>query len=269
MSEPLLRAEGLEKRYPTGRSGSHGLGRSGWVHAVRGLDLEIHSGETLALVGESGSGKSTTGRLLLGLEPPTAGRVLYRGADLAGFDRSEWATFRRNTQIVFQDPYGSLNPRLCVGAMLAEVLAFHGLARGRLASDRIAELLALVGLDSSAASRYPHEFSGGQRQRIGIARALSVEPELIVLDEPVSALDVSVQAQILNLLADLQGELGLTCLFIAHDLAVVRHVADRTAVMFEGVIVEQGPTARVFTDPRHDYTRELLSSSPRPPSRIP
>lgn len=269
MTEPILRAERLEKRYRIGRSSAVGRGRAGWVDAVRGLDLEIHSGETLALVGESGSGKSTTGRLLLGLEPPTAGRVLYRGGDLAGFGRTEWAEFRRTAQIVFQDPFGSLNPRLTVGAMLRESLAFHGLARGPLASERIVSLLALVGLDSSAAGRYPHEFSGGQRQRIGIARALSVEPELIVLDEPVSALDVSVQAQVLNLLADLRVELGLTCLFIAHDLSVVRHIADRTAVMFEGRIVEHGPTAAVFDDPRHDYTRELLGSIPGPPSRIP
>ncbi len=269
MSEPILRAEGLEKRYSSGRSGPVGLRRSVQVDAVRGIDIELRAGETLALVGESGSGKSTTGRLLLGLESPSAGRVLYRGRDLAGFDRTAWSTFRRRTQIVFQDPYGSLNPRLTVGGMLLEALKFHGLAREQGTSERITELLTLVGLDPSAAARYPHEFSGGQRQRIGIARALSVEPELIVADEPVSALDVSVQAQVLNLLADLQVKLGLTYLFIAHDLAVVRHVADRTAVMFEGTIVEQGPTGRVFADPRHPYTRALLSSIPRVRSGVP
>ena len=268
MSEPILRAEGLEKRYLTGRSGPAGLRRPVEVEAVRGIDLEIHSGETLALVGESGSGKSTTGRLLLGLEPPSAGRVLYRGRDLAEFDRATWSMFRRRTQIVFQDPYGSLNPRLTVGSMLREALTFHGLAPDNGTSERVTELLILVGLDPSAATRYPHEFSGGQRQRIGIARALSVEPELIVADEPVSALDVSVQAQVLNLLGDLQAELGLTYLFIAHDLAVVRHVADRTAVMLEGRIVEEGPTENVFADPQHPYTREMLTSIPRPRARV-
>jgi ABC-type oligopeptide transport system ATPase subunit len=269
VSEPILRAEGLEKRYSTGGSGPAGLRRPVQVEAVRGIDLEIHAGETLALVGESGSGKSTTGRLLLGLESPSAGRVLYRGRDLANFDRATWSMFRRRAQIVFQDPYGSLNPRLTVGGMLREALTFHGLAPDYGTSERVTELLTLVGLDPSAAARYPHEFSGGQRQRIGIARALSVEPELIIADEPVSALDVSVQAQVLNLLGDLQAELGLTYLFIAHDLAVVRHVADRTAVMFEGRIVEEGPTENVFADPQHPYTRELLSSIPRPPARVP
>jgi ABC-type oligopeptide transport system ATPase subunit len=243
--------------------------RRGQVEAVRGIDLEIRAGETVALVGESGSGKSTTGRLLLGLELPSSGRVLYRGQDLAELDRAGWSTFRRRTQIVFQDPYGSLNPRLTVGGMLREALSFHGLAPDHDMTDRVAGLMALVGLDASAAGRYPHEFSGGQRQRIGIARALSVEPDLIVLDEPVSALDASVQAQVLNLLADLQRELGLAYLFIAHDLAVVRRVADRTAVMFEGLIVEQGPTGSVFDDPQHRYTRELLSSIPRLPARVP
>ena len=265
MSAPILRGEGLEKRYVAGRAGPSAGRRGKEVHAVRGVDLEVREGETLALVGESGSGKSTTGRLLLGLEPPSAGRVLWRERDIASLDRAERAAFRRRAQIVFQDPFGSLNPRLTVGGMLREALSVHGLARGREATRRIGELLEMVGLDSSASARYPHEFSGGQRQRVGIARALSVEPELVVCDEPVSALDVSVQAQVLNLLADLQGRLGLAYLFIAHDLAVVRHVADRTAVMHLGRIVEEGPTAELFTRPRESYTRELLAAIPRLP----
>ncbi|MFO7586991.1 MAG: ATP-binding cassette domain-containing protein [Gemmatimonadota bacterium] len=261
----ILRGEGLEKRYASGRAGPAVGRRAAEVHAVRGVDLEVREGETLALVGESGSGKSTTGRLLLGLEPPSAGRVLYRGRDLAELDRPERAAFRRRAQIVFQDPFGSLNPRLTVGGMLREALAVHGLARGREAARRVDELLDMVGLDPSAAARYPHEFSGGQRQRIGIARALSVEPELIVCDEPVSALDVSVQAQVLNLLADLQERLRLAYLFIAHDLGVVRHVADRTAVMYLGRVVEEGPTADLFERPLHPYARDLLRSIPRLP----
>jgi len=265
VSETILRGEGLEKRYASGRAGPSTGRRGAEVHAVRGVDLEVRESETLALVGESGSGKSTTGRLLLGLEPPSAGRVLWRGRDLATLDRRERAAFRGRAQIVFQDPFGSLNPRMTVGGMLREALAVHGLARGREATRRIEELLEMVGLDASAAARYPHEFSGGQRQRIGIARALSVEPELVVCDEPVSALDVSVQAQVLNLLSDLQERLGLAYLFIAHDLAVVRHVADRTAVMHLGRIVEEGPTAELFAQPREPYTRELLAAVPRLP----
>lgn len=269
MSEPILRGEALEKRYASGRAGPAVGRRGAEVHAVRGVDLEIREGETLALVGESGSGKSTTGRLLLGLEPPTAGCVLWRGRDIAELRKSERATFRRRAQIVFQDPFGSLNPRLTVGGMLREALTVHGLARGRDATHRIGELLEMVGLDPDSSARYPHEFSGGQRQRIGIARALSVEPELVVCDEPVSALDVSVQAQVLNLLADLQERLGLAYLFIAHDLAVVRHVADRTAVMHLGQLVEEGPTEQLFARPIHPYTQELLASIPRMPGPAP
>jgi ABC-type oligopeptide transport system ATPase subunit len=265
VSETILQGEGLEKRYAAGRAGPASGRRGADVLAVRGVDLVVREAETLALVGESGSGKSTTGRLLLGLEPPSAGRVLWRGRDLATLDRTERAAFRGRAQIVFQDPFGSLNPRMTVGGMLREALAVHGLARGREATRRVEELLEMVGLDASAAARYPHEFSGGQRQRVGIARALSVEPELVVCDEPVSALDVSVQAQVLNLLSDLQERLGLAYLFIAHDLAVVRHMADRTAVMHLGRIVEEGPTADLFANPREPYTRELLAAVPRLP----
>ncbi|MDT8435628.1 MAG: ATP-binding cassette domain-containing protein [Gemmatimonadota bacterium] len=257
--EPLLRAESLVKEYAAGRSGP-GFRRGAAVRAVDGIDLEVRPRETVALVGESGSGKSTTARLLLGLEEPTAGRVLWRGRDIATLDRAGRREFRRCVQVVFQDPFGALNPRLTVGAMLREVLAVHGLARGREAGRRVEELLGLVGLDPAVAARWPHEFSGGQRQRIGIARALSVEPELVVCDEPISALDVSVQAQVLNLLAGLQQRLGLALLFISHDLGVVRHVAARTAVMRHGRIVERGPTADVFARPQHSYTRELLAA---------
>ncbi len=269
MSEPILRAIGLEKRYPIGRSGSLGLRSGPEIDAVRGVDLHIDAGETVALVGESGSGKSTTGRLLLGLEAPSAGSVLYHGRDLREFDRDGWRRFRRGVQVVFQDPFGSLNPRQTVRSMLGEALTVHGVVESPAVPARIERLLSLVGLDVTAADRYPHQFSGGQRQRLGIARALSVEPELIVADEPVSALDVSVRAQVLNLLLDLQHELDLAVLFIAHDLALVRHVADRTAVMAEGRIVEQGPTGEIFALPGHDRTRELLAAILPPPGQSP
>jgi len=240
-------------------------GRGHRVTAVDGVDLEIPAGLTTALVGESGCGKSTLGRLLLRLERPTAGRVEYRGRDLAELDAAGLRAFRRRGQIVFQDPFGSLNPRLTVGSMLREALSVHGLARGGDADVRVEELLRRVGLAPEAARRYPHEFSGGQRQRIGIARALSLEPEFVVLDEPVSALDVSVQAQILNLLQELQAELGLTYLFVSHDLAVVRHLADRIVVMRGGRVVETGAADRVLAEPAHDYTRRLLAAVPRIP----
>jgi oligopeptide/dipeptide ABC transporter ATP-binding protein len=234
---------------------------------VEDVSLELRAGETLGLVGESGCGKSTTARMLLALEEPTAGTVRFRGRDVAEMTDRERREFRRRAQMIFQDPFGSLNPRLTVGAALREALGVHGLASGRAARQRVAELLQMVGLEPRDAGRHPHEFSGGQRQRIGLARALSVEPELLVADEPVSALDVSVQAQILNLLADLQDRLGLTVLFIAHDLAVIRQVADRVAVMFDGRIVETGPAAALYRDPLHPYTGVLLAAVPRPRPR--
>lgn len=263
---PLVRARGLAKRYASGRGSiASAWRRAPEVLAVDGVDLEIATGVTTALVGESGCGKSTLGRLLLALEAPTAGRVEYRGRDLAGLDAGALRSFRRSAQVVFQDPYGSLNPRLTVGSMLREALGVHGIARGNEARRRVEELLDRVGLPGDAAGRYPHEFSGGQRQRVGIARALSVEPEFIVLDEPVSALDVSVQAQILNLLRELQRDLGLTYLFVSHDLGVVRNIADRIVVMHRGRIVEQGTADRVLSAPRVDYTRLLLAAVPRIP----
>ena len=260
----LARVVGASMRYASGRGGPRGR-RSLEVLALDAVDLEVSRGRTTALVGESGSGKSTLGRLLLALEAPTAGRVEFEGRDLARLDRRELLAFRRRAQIVFQDPFGSLNPRQTVRATLAEALTVHELVPPGGIDRRIDELLIRVGLPGDAARRYPHEFSGGQRQRIGIARALSVEPEFVVLDEPVSALDVSVQAQILNLLRDLQAELGLTYLFVSHDLAVVRNLADRVVVMRAGRVVEAGSAEKVLTAPSSEYTRSLLAAVPQIP----
>jgi oligopeptide/dipeptide ABC transporter ATP-binding protein len=231
------------------------------VRAVDGVDLAISPGETLALVGESGSGKSTLGRVLLYLEKPTVGDVVFEGTTLRHLNARALRRQRRRMQMVFQDPYGSLNPQFSVGDTLAEPLALHGLHAGDRVA-RVAQLLELVGLSPALARRHPHEFSGGQRQRIAIARALAVEPRLIVCDEPVSALDVSIQAQVLNLLEDLQERFAMAYLFIAHDLAVVKHIADRVAVMYLGRIVEEAPTDMLFSAPRHPYTQALLASIP-------
>jgi oligopeptide/dipeptide ABC transporter ATP-binding protein len=259
---PLLEVEDLVKYFEV-RRGPLGRVRAA-VRAVDGVSFSIRRGETLGLVGESGSGKTTVGRCVLRLIPPTAGRIRFDGTDLLTLDPRGLRAFRRRAQIVFQDPFGSLNPRMTVGDAVREALTVHGLARGNAAAERVNELLGLVGLPAEAAGLYPHEFSGGQRQRIGIARALSVQPELIVCDEPVSALDVSVQAQVLNLLRDLQSRLGLAYLFIAHDLGVVRHMSDRIAVMYLGRIVEEGDAAAVTTAPLHPYTAALLSAVPEP-----
>jgi oligopeptide/dipeptide ABC transporter ATP-binding protein len=241
--------------------------RTGWVRAVDGVSFHIDPGETLGLVGESGSGKTTIGRTIVRITQPLAGSIDLGGVDLLALKGEDLRRRRRGFQMVFQDPYSSLDPRQTVGEILAEPLRVHKLAEGRAREARVAELLDLVGLDTSFVERYPHEFSGGQRQRIGIARALAVEPEIIVCDEPISALDVSIQAQVINLLERLQADLGLTYLFIAHDLAVVRHIADRVAVMYLGKIVEIAPSDDLYAQPLHPYTVALLSAVPVPDAR--
>jgi oligopeptide transport system ATP-binding protein len=263
----LLRVEHLVKYFPV-RKGIFSR-VAGMVRAVDGVSFSIPRGKTLGLVGESGSGKTTTGRVLLRLIEPTAGTVLFDGEDVTRATRARLRELRKHMQVIFQDPYGSLNPRMTVYSVLAEALRAHGVVARAKRRDRVFELLHLVGLSPESVDRYPHEFSGGQRQRIGIARALAVEPELIVADEPISALDVSIQAQILNLLADLQEQLGLTYLFVAHDLSVIRHISDEVAVMYLGRIVERGPVEAIFNTPVHPYTRALLSAVPVPDPAAP
>jgi peptide/nickel transport system ATP-binding protein/oligopeptide transport system ATP-binding protein len=258
----LLEVEGLVKHFVARRTL---FGRpTAFVKAVDGVSFSVRSGETLALVGESGCGKSTVSRLVLRLVEPDAGRIRFEGRDLLALDTNQLRAFRRQAQIIFQDPYASLNPRMTVGQILAEPLALHDLVPGPRRRARVEELLLLVGLEPRFVRRYPHEFSGGQRQRVAIARALAVEPKLIICDEPVSALDVSIRSQILNLLRDLQNRLGLAYIFVSHDLAVVKHIADRVAVMNLGTIVETAEAEALFAAPRHPYSRALLSAIPVP-----
>ena len=261
MTEPIIRVEGLEKHFQI-RTGS--LGRKALIHAVNGVTLEIAKGETLGIVGESGCGKSTLGRTILKVWEPDAGRIWYDGTDITGLSRHQMRPWRRRMQMIFQDPYASLNPRFTVGELIAEPMEIyrtHGESEQR---ERVQELLETVGLKPDHIRRYPHEFSGGQRQRIGIARALALEPEFIVCDEPISALDVSIQAQIVSLLERIQDEKGLSYLFIAHDLTMVRHISHRIGVMYMGGLVEIGPADEICEHPIHPYTKLLMSAIPIP-----
>jgi oligopeptide/dipeptide ABC transporter ATP-binding protein len=258
MNTPLVEATGLSKTF-AGR----GLFRKGRpVQAVKHIDATVARGEALGVVGESGSGKSTLGRLMLGLMPATEGSVRFDGQPVNGGSRADWRKLRRRMQIVFQDPYGSLDPRRRIGSQIADGISIHGLLPPSQRAGRVAELLAKVGLDPAHAARFPHEFSGGQRQRIGIARALSTGPDFLVADEPVSALDVSIQAQVIHLLGDLRRDLGLAMLFISHDLPVVANLCDRVIVMYLGRVMEEGPARSIFANPVHPYTRALLSATP-------
>lgn len=260
--EALLHVEDLKMHFPIYK----GLFRRqvGAVHAVDGISFEVHKGETLGLVGESGCGKSTTGRAILQLHRPNSGKVNFDGKNLVELKGEELRLMRRKMQMIFQDPYASLNPRMTVGEIIGEPLIVHNIASGKEVQDRVAQLLELVRLNPSFASRYPHEFSGGQRQRIGIARAVALQPPFIVCDEPISALDVSIQSQVVNLLQELQEQFGLTYLFIAHDLSMVRHISNRVAVMYLGVIMELASSEALYTNPLHPYTQALLSAVPIP-----
>ncbi|MBI5300962.1 MAG: dipeptide ABC transporter ATP-binding protein [Chloroflexi bacterium] len=259
----LVQVRGLKKYFPI-TQGIIIQRKVADVKAVDGLDFDIHKGETLGLVGESGCGKSTTGRTILQLYRPTEGSVVFQGKDLAQLKGEDLRKMRRNMQMIFQDPYASLNPRMTVGDIIGEPLEVHNIAKGKDKKARVEDLLKVVGLNPYFVNRYPHEFSGGQRQRIGIARALAVQPDFIVCDEPISALDVSIQAQIINLLEELQQQFNLTYLFIAHDLSVVRHISDRIAVMYLGKIVELTDRDALYKDPKHPYTKALLSAVPIP-----
>ena len=262
MKESLLKVDNLKKYFPMyGGIFSKVIGH---VQAVDGVSFDLQRGEILGLVGESGCGKTTVGRLILGLLEPTEGDILFENKSLAGMSKSALRRLKRDMQIIFQDPYASLNPRMSIGEIIAEPLLVHAIAKSREREERVIYLLQKVGLEAGYRNRYPHEFSGGQRQRIGIARALALQPKLIVCDEPVSALDVSIQAQVINLLEELQDEFGLTYLFIAHDLSVIKHMSDQVAVMYLGKIVEKAATQNLYADPLHPYTQALLSAVPLP-----
>jgi oligopeptide transport system ATP-binding protein len=265
---PLLEVKGLRMHFPV-TEGIVARRKVGEVKAVDGIDFSVRRGETLGLVGESGCGKTTTGRCILRLEKPTAGEIIYDGVDIAGLQRRDLVALRQRVQVIFQDPYSSLNPRMKVGEIIAEPMYVHAIQPdpGK-RTARVRELLSVCGLNPSFADRYPHEMSGGQRQRVGIARALALEPEFIVCDEPVSALDVSIQAQVVNLLEDLRAQFGLTYLFIAHDLSVVRHLCQRVAVMYLGRIVELADSDELFDNPQHPYTKALLAAVPVPDPSI-
>ncbi len=262
MSEPLLRVENLKKYFPV--EGKVFSARKEFVHAVDGVSFEIRKGETLSLVGESGCGKTTAGKSILRLIEPTAGSIWLGNTDITALNPTALRRKRKNMQIIFQDPYSSLNPRMTVGRIIGEALSIHSVTERRRTVDKIVEILEMVGLGADHLDRYPHEFSGGQRQRIGIARALAVGPDLIVADEPISSLDVSIQAQIINLMEGLQKKIGLTYLFISHNLNVVAHISDHVAVMYLGRIIEMAPASVLYQSPRHPYTLALLSSVPVP-----
>lgn len=261
---PLLKVEHLHKEFPTGSGFMGGKFSKKVVSAVNDLSFEIRAGETFGLVGESGCGKSTTGRAIMHLDPPTSGKVYFEGRDISKMNKKELKAMRRDMQFIFQDPYASLNPRMTIGEIISEPMVIHGIGTPEERIERVRELLDVVGLNPEHINRYPHEFSGGQRQRVGIARSFILRPKLIICDEPVSALDVSIQAQVLNLLKDLQKQYGTAYLFIAHDLSVVQHISDRVAVMYLGKMVELSDWKSLYAEPNHPYTQALLSAVPIP-----